>query len=313
MIYKDKLTIIIQPDWRSSREKVAATSMFNMPRRSIYFIIISIGLLVWFGIKGSKAISKNIRLRYKAVSLQESLDRLSGIEGKVDKIRKEERIIRAFLGIEESGKNISINDRMGLGGANPEAEITSLPLNARREIEDDQSATPLHKRVNDLYDDVHELTSILSKMSKKINCTPTIMPVKDDDIWLTSWFGWRKSPFTGLREFHKGLDISGKKGTPIMATADGTIEDAGSDRFLGNYVMIRHDSRYSTLYGHLHSFCVKNNQKINRGQIIGHMGSTGISTGYHLHYEVNENQQRVNPYNFILNRSEIILAADLAE
>lgn len=313
MTQKDKLTIIIQPDWRTSRDKVAATSMFYMPRRIIYFILISIGLLVWFGINGSKSISRNIKLCYKAAALQESLDRLRGIEDRVDKIRREERIIRAFLGIEESGKNIDINDRMGLGGANPQAEITSLPLNVRQELENEPSATPLHKRVNDLYDDVHELTAILSKMTRKLNCTPTVMPVKDDDIWITSWFGWRKSPFTGLREFHKGLDISGKKGTPIIATADGIIEDAGSDRFLGNYVVIHHDSHYTTFYGHLNSYTVKKNQKVNRGQVIGHMGSTGISTGYHLHYEVAENQQRVNPYNFILNRSEIILAANLAD
>jgi hypothetical protein len=313
MLYKDKLTIIVQPDWRTSRDKVAATHTFRIPGRIIFFIILCIGLLVSFGINGSKAISRNIILHNKITYLQESLDRLGGIEGKIDKIRKEERIIRAFLGIEESGKNINIHERMGLGGADPQAEITSLPLNARKELEDMPAAVPLHKQVSDLYEDVRELNVMLSKMSRKLNSTPTIMPVKGDDTWITSWFGWRKSPFTGLREFHKGLDISAKKGTPIMAAADGVVEDAGSDRFLGNYVMVRHDNRYSTFYGHLLSYKVKNHQKINRGQVIGHMGSTGISTGYHLHYEIIENQQRVNPYNFILNRSEIMLAANLAE
>jgi murein DD-endopeptidase MepM/ murein hydrolase activator NlpD len=134
------------------------------------------------------------------------------------------------------------------------------------------------------------------------------MPVKDDAILITSGFGWRKGPFTGLKEFHKGLDISGRKGAIIIATADGVVEKVGYNRFKGKYIKIKHDQRFSTIYGHLLKYIVKPKQSVKRGQVIGYMGTSGMSTGYHVHYMVIDNNKKVNPYNFILNRDEHMLA-----
>jgi murein DD-endopeptidase MepM/ murein hydrolase activator NlpD len=145
-------------------------------------------------------------------------------------------------------------------------------------------------------------------MKKTLECRPTIMPVKSRAIWITSRFGWRKGPFTGLREFHKGLDISGRKGTPIIASAGGVVVKVGYNRFKGKFVKIQHDDRFTTVYGHLMKYIVKKKQKVDRGEVIGYMGTTGMSTGYHLHYVVIDNNKKVNPYNFILNRNEHRLA-----
>lgn len=310
MIKKDYFTVVIQPDWRASREKVAALSSFSIPRRVIYYIFIGTVLLVSFGINGSRTISKNIFLKNKLTSVQESLEQLQSVATRVETMRREERIIRAFLGLEDSDKNSVARERMGQGGAEPTNDIVPQLLNAKQEFEETSDDRPLDEQVNALRENIHGLSTILTKMTKKLNSTPTIMPVKDDEIWITSGFGWRKSPFTGLREFHKGLDISAKKGVPIIVTAEGVIDGAGYDRFLGNYVSVRHDSRFSTFYGHMNNSVVKENQKVARGQVIGYIGSTGVSTGYHLHYEVSDNQRNVNPYNFILNRTEIILASN---
>ena len=164
---------------------------------------------------------------------------------------------------------------------------------------------PLHEQVYSLLDDLGDLKGNLLQMAAHLKFRPTIMPVQDGDIWMTSGFGWRKGPFTGLRQFHSGVDFSGKKGVPIIATADGVVKSTGYDSMLGNNVLISHDARFETLYGHLLKIKVKEGEKVKRGQVIGLMGSTGRSTGNHVHYEIVDKGNKVNPYNFILNRETI--------
>lgn len=306
---KNTVTVIIQPDWRK-KNGIASTKTFRVPVRVIYYLAIGFAMLVGFGINGSKSISKNIILHITAAAHRQSLENLRSLEKKVERLSREQSIVRSFLGIEDR-VTYDTDEKTGIGGSHPSVIKSSLPA----PLQEDSGRTPaepvpLHKRVHDLYESFHELTGILSKMSKRLNSTPTIMPVKDDDIWITSWFGWRRSPFTGLKEFHKGLDLSAKRGVPIMVTADGMVIDTGNDRFLGNFVVVRHDARYTTLYGHLLQIHVKKDQMVKRGQVIGTMGNTGISTGYHLHYEVMYNQKNIDPYNFILDRKEGLILAD---
>jgi murein DD-endopeptidase MepM/ murein hydrolase activator NlpD len=128
--------------------------------------------------------------------------------------------------------------------------------------------------------------------------TPSIRPTKG---WLTSHFGYRTSPFTGLREFHKGIDISNRKGTPIIAPANGTVSYVGRKGLLGNVVVIDHGHGIVTRYAHLSATRVKKGQKVERGVKIAEIGNTGRSTGAHLHYEVHVNGLPVNPSKYILN------------
>ena len=128
--------------------------------------------------------------------------------------------------------------------------------------------------------------------------TPSIAPTKG---WVTSAFGYRTSPFTGNREFHRGVDIAARKGTPIIAPADSQVRFAGQRRHLGNTVILRHGYGVDTVYGHLSEVVVKRGQKVKRGETIALMGTTGRSTGPHLHYQVEVNGVPVNPRNYILD------------
>ena len=123
----------------------------------------------------------------------------------------------------------------------------------------------------------------LEHQTARLSSTPSIAPSRG---WITSTFGYRTSPFTGNREFHKGLDIAGRTRTPIVASADGDVVFAGERKNLGKSVEIRHGYGLDTIYGHLEEVDVKVGDRVKRGQKLGLMGNTGRSTGPHLHYQV---------------------------
>ena len=113
--------------------------------------------------------------------------------------------------------------------------------------------------------------------------------------WLTSTFGTRRDPFTGLNDFHTGLDISANHGTPIKATADAVVESVGYQGNYGNAIVLSHGYGIGTRYGHLSQFAVRQGQKVMRGEVIGYVGATGRATSSHLHYEILINGQPINP------------------
>ena len=112
---------------------------------------------------------------------------------------------------------------------------------------------------------------------------------------ITSPFGWRRSPFGGSPEFHQGLDIAANMGTTIIAPASGTVISSGWYGGYGNYILIDHGGGMATGYGHLSQMFVSAGQQIQKGQAIGAVGSTGASTGPHLHFEVRINGKPVDP------------------
>lgn len=126
---------------------------------------------------------------------------------------------------------------------------------------------------------------------------PSRRPV--DQMRLTSAFGTRNDPFNGRRARHNGIDIPGPVGTPIYATADGVVGRAQRLGGYGNYVEIEHGNAIQTRYGHLSAIAVASGQRVRRGEIVGYMGSTGRSTGSHLHYEVRIAGAPVNPVPFV--------------
>lgn len=159
------------------------------------------------------------------------------------------------------------------------------------------------------------LGSYLAGQRDQLARTPSISPLKEK-FWLTSRFGPRNSPFTahggpqgGRRSFHSALDLATESGTPIFATAKGTIEFAGRispqknvyrSRY-GNYIILNHGGGFKTIYAHCKELKVENGQKINRGDLIALVGSTGRSTGPHLHYEVLLDGKAVDPSYYILD------------
>lgn len=128
------------------------------------------------------------------------------------------------------------------------------------------------------------------------SATPSIWPVIG---WLSSAFGSRQDPVNGGADFHPGLDISAEYGTPVKATADGTIDSSGWAGDYGNMILLKHGYGMSTKYGHLSRLVVSAGETVRRGQIIGYVGATGRTTGAHLHYEIMLNGARVNPMSLL--------------
>jgi murein DD-endopeptidase MepM/ murein hydrolase activator NlpD len=124
------------------------------------------------------------------------------------------------------------------------------------------------------------------------NATPSIWPTHGN---LTSFFGGRSDPLTGEPAYHSGIDISAEKGQPVYATADGVVQSAGYTGDYGNLIVLKHSFGLATRYGHLSAYHVKSGDSVKRGDVIGYIGSTGRSTGSHLHYEILVNGQLMNP------------------
>lgn len=137
----------------------------------------------------------------------------------------------------------------------------------------------------------------LNRLSYDFSHTPLGLPFNGR---ITSTFGHRENPFGSASvETHKGLDIAGPYGSPVKAMAVGTVEFAGTRGGFGNCIMLKHANGFETLYGHLSQIMVRVGQKVNIGQVIGKVGSTGRSTGPHLHYEIHKNGQKINPQSFL--------------
>jgi hypothetical protein len=145
---------------------------------------------------------------------------------------------------------------------------------------------------------LQELTGIVGQRRAQWASTPSIWPVRG---WVSSGFGRRVSPFTGEDTMHGGLDISAPMSTPVKAPAAGTVIAVGPEKSLGNVVVLTHGYGFKTLYGHLSKLRVKRGQIVKRGDIIGEVGNTGLSTGPHLHYEIEFNGGAVDPIRYIID------------
>ena len=141
------------------------------------------------------------------------------------------------------------------------------------------------------------LESLLMSRSLSERVMPSGRPVEDG--WLSSRYGKRNDPFTGKQDFHKGLDFAGKKGSEVVAVGDGVVSWAGKKSGYGKLVEINHGNGYTTRYGHNQSHMVSVGDTVKKGQQIALMGSTGRSTGPHVHFEVLHNGKSVNPSKFI--------------
>ena len=144
-----------------------------------------------------------------------------------------------------------------------------------------------------------EVVELCKKQDDMLACIPAIQPVANKDLKQTaSGYGNRIDPIYKTVKFHAGMDFSANVGTPVYATGNGTVQKAGWEGLYGNCIVINHGFVYVTRYAHLSKIDVKVGQKVVRGETIGKVGSTGKSTGPHLHYEVHLKGQIMNPVNY---------------
>ena len=188
---------------------------------------------------------------------------------------------------------------IGVGGSDPGPKLSdeSVAENLKELV------LVMHQSLDELNEEIVveknvkiELYQFLENQKNLLASTPSIWPTKG---WLSSRFGYRISPFTGGREFHKGIDISTRLNTPVTAPSDGIVVRVGRNGGFGKMITIQHGYGLVTKYAHLEKILVKKGQTVKRGDKIGLAGNTGRSTGPHLHYEVHLNGVPVNPVRYV--------------
>jgi murein DD-endopeptidase MepM/ murein hydrolase activator NlpD len=158
----------------------------------------------------------------------------------------------------------------------------------------------LKEQIKLTMESVGEIRDYLSQQRDNYIATPKGWPVVGR---ISSPYGYREHPNTGMRDFHSGMDIASEPGTPVKATADGIVSFAGWSGGNGNLLALEHGLGFSTYYAHNRLVVVRVGQKIKRGDVIGYVGSTGNSTGPHVHYEVWKDGRSLNPITFIEGRT----------
>jgi murein DD-endopeptidase MepM/ murein hydrolase activator NlpD len=166
-----------------------------------------------------------------------------------------------------------------------------------------KSLTTLSARIAAQTKSYDDINNFIKNKEQLLASTPAIQPVSNKDLKrIASGFGYRVDPVYKTTKFHAGLDFAAPLGTPIYATANGTVETAGNTgNGYGNHVVIHNGYGYSTLFGHMFKVKVKPGEKVKRGEIIGWVGNTGKSTGPHCHYEVHRNGEPVDPVYYFYN------------
>lgn len=187
----------------------------------------------------------------------------------------------------------------GFGGINRYKDLEGFD-NSKLIIETSKRMDILTKQLVVQSKSLDEIASLAKEKESLLSAVPAIQPVKNEDLSrIASGYGWRTDPFTKVRKFHHGMDFSAPRGTPVYATGNGRVERADNrSTGYGNHIRIDHGYGYTSLYGHLYKYNVRVGQRVQRGDIIGYVGSTGRSQGPHLHYEIFKDDQRINPINF---------------
>lgn len=276
------------------------TLSFSMNR--LILILVSFAVIVTLSLTyGSLATWRYCKHQGRIAA--ESVQKYEALQKELVQIRKSYSDFMNILGVE-------IVELGGKGGPEmPElTDVSAVELSLASEMADDAAMDPLFVLMEaaSLKSGFDDLVRLADAKIAEFAATPSVWPIKigpETQIWISSKFGTRRNPFTRAWERHEGIDISSRCGTPLIATADGTIVKMEKDRYLGNFVEIRHSEKFSTIYGHMKGFAegIKKGTKIKRFQIIGYMGRTGKATGCHVHYEVRVNGERKNPRDYILN------------
>lgn len=237
--------------------------------------------------------------KLQKVQVEKFSQQVKNFETEMSRLARFEKKLRVITALENSPKSLDKN--WGVGGP---YGLTSHSFETSMEHEVRAMVERLSGNLSLLDNQTHRLIVSFQEMEEfsrnqrsYLSAVPSIWPAQG---WVTSDFGYRKSPFTGLREKHEGLDIAARRGSPIRAPAHGIIIAAGREYGYGKMVEIDHGYGFITRYGHNSKHLVKVGDRVKRGQIIALTGNTGRSTGPHLHYEMLFNGIPVNPKDYIL-------------
>ena len=305
---KDEVTIVIFPGSLSAPKKL------RLPKRLVKFsILVSFVVLIGFlgssfyfiqqylKLQGSEAELVKLRRESKIrkIQVEKFTQQVKNFETEMVRLERFEKKLRVITALENSPRSIEKN--WGVGGPyglSTNSFTTAMGRGAANMVERlSNGLDHLGKQAKIQSISFQELDNFFKNQKSLLSSTPSIWPIRG---WVTSGFGFRKSPFTGLREKHEGWDIAARNGSPVRTTADGVVVVEGREYGYGNLVEIDHGYGRVTRYGHNSKNLVKVGDRVKRGQVIALVGNTGRSTGPHLHYEVLLNGVPANPKNYIL-------------
>lgn len=238
---------------------------------------------------------ENTRQRAQLIVLAQKIDR---INKKMIELKKFDHKLKVMVNLETDEDNMQF---LGIGGSDPSLLSPDYTIEkAHKKLVRlmHQSFDNLDREISIQTNEKIELYKFLESQKSMLAATPSIWPAKG---WISSRFGYRISPFTNQREFHKGIDVSSRMNAPIIAPADGVVTSIRSDPGYGRIMTIDHGYNLMTRYAHLSKVLVKKGQPVKRGEKIALVGKTGRTTGPHLHYEVTLNRVPLNPLRYILD------------
>lgn len=232
--------------------------------------------------------------------------KVSQLESELTQLRELDRRLRVVAGLD---KGEDQRTRVAQGGAETLSRNALLEAVRQRtgRLVDwvGRDLESLGQEITSRERSFRELKKFLDNKRSVLASTPTIWPVKG---LITAGYGYRRSPFTGQREMHEGLDIAAPLGTPIRATADAVVSFVGPLAAFGNVVFLNHGHGFTTFYAHTSASRVKEGQQVKRGDVVAYVGTTGRTTGPHVHYEVQVNGTTVNPMKYVVDTSGVKFA-----
>lgn len=293
---KKYYTFVIIPSSKERSRKIVVsdkTLKFFLLTLSVLFVVFSIIFLDWLKTNYAKIEVKKLKTenakQKEKIKMYEELT--MELQEKINGFKNYAEKLNVFAGLQSP---YALKE-VGSGGISPN-DVGTLISNS---IQKPSLEKPeiIRKRASEVEQNLKILDQYFKDQSLRLAALPSIWPTRG---YLSGFFGNRRDPFTGKIDFHPGLDISTQLGNKVFATANGLVIVAEYRKGYGNIVIIDHGYGFSTLYAHLSKITVKEGQKVKRWDVIGFVGTTGKSTGPHLHYEVRRDNQAVNPLDFIL-------------
>lgn len=293
--YYDSETLSYQKIKRKKGRRLAYTVMAGLGIFLAGFILLLIFLnLPQIETPKEKRLNReldNMKLQYSLLDkkVHQAQEVLENVEDRDNKIY---RVYFEASPIPEAERNA------GFGGINRYKDLEGYD-NSQLIIQSNQLIDQLQKRIIVESKSLDKIIELAKNKEKLLAATPAIQPIKNKDLrHISSGYGSRWHPILKIMRMHSGIDFASNIGAEIYATADGTVETAARGHGYGNMVTLDHGFGYETRYAHMSKIIVKKGEKVKRGQVIGLVGNTGLSTGPHVHYEIRKNGKTVNPINY---------------
>ncbi|MCD6380188.1 peptidoglycan DD-metalloendopeptidase family protein [bacterium] len=269
---------------------------------SFAFFLFLMAVFVFSSIKYAGVQRKNfemVNLQRENVKLHGKLDefsaRVNNLNKRMDNNFELQNRVRMLAGMDPLSKDVW---QVGVGGPAPYGVVVDGDVSDYLSSSSKKNLDKLFRQSRLELENYKDIMDILQKEKKIRDCTPTIRPLKGG--FVSSGYGPRMDPFSGRLAMHKGVDFCARNGTPVTTTADGVVTIAGENGGFGLVVEVNHRIGFETKYAHMSRILVKRGQRIKRGEVIGLVGSTGRSTGSHLHYEVVFRGVSRNPLHYII-------------